>query len=125
MNKEKLIEFIHNSDFIYADPIIEHKDKMIFKNNIRIMKDAIAKAWASRYLEWLIPEDDMNFDPEFLCANYYDSSIDDIVVFDTHILRYAMSSPEELVRYLITLDEKCSECKKQFLVFKDFWNGLQ
>jgi hypothetical protein len=27
------------------------------------------------------------------------------------------------VRYLITLDERCDECKKQLLVFKDFWDG--
>lgn len=105
---KSIVEFIENHEwkFVYGD----YWDYIV---NIKILWDIIQNQSWWWYLEELhVPECDWG--SEFVCADYYDSILNDVIAFDTDIMWRFYESPKEVAEYMYNLNERYEDSRKKY-----------
>ena len=103
--KQDLVNFFKESDFVFT----EYWD---YESNIRAMSDAVQYMWRDWYIEemWPVLSDDWLYS----IADYYDSIVKDVIVFETEIHWNYMQSPEEIADYMFILNERYEDARRQY-----------
>lgn len=102
---EDLIKFVENENFVYWD----FGD---YERNVRIMSDAVQLMWWSWYIEEMWPALDES--SLYCVADYYDSIVNDVIVFDTEIRWNFQMSAQEVAEYLWNMNERYEDVRKKY-----------
>lgn len=105
---EDIVKFIESNEvaFVYWD----YGD---YEINTRIMWDIISYMWRDWYLEEL-HQPDSYWWAEFLCADYYDDVVKDVICFDTDIYWRFQNSAQEVADYMWNMNERYKDTKRQY-----------
>lgn len=103
--REDLVQYFKDSDFVFT----EYWD---YECNVKAMSDAVQFMWWNRYIEEMQPA--LSDDCWYAVADYYDDIVKDVIVFDTEIHWNFQMSPEEVADYLIMMNDRYEEIKKNY-----------
>lgn len=123
---EDIVKFVEGNEVAFV-----YWDFGDYEVNTRVMWDIISYMWRDWYLEEL-HQPDSYWWAEFLCADYYDNELKDVICFDTDIYWRFQNSAQEVAEYMWSLNERYKDVKERYhkmfvmeRTFKDFLDLLK